>query len=730
MNKILELTKKLKEFDYYDRFSVSPDGTLVAYVIRHKPAESHFVDLIAFNGTPFTSMGSELWLTNLMTGETNLVSGKNSWRPVWSPNSHSLAFYSDKNGFPQLWVYCVKELKLKLASEFKIKSSYSQQDKSCWHQNNKIIYFPADIKKENLTINRKQDFQPPVKVFKSPIYGNKMEETKLISDFCIANIMSTNLDTEKTELLVSHEHVSKPAFIKISTTGNFLSYISSLTPDDSPSNYISSLWVRSLNENANPQLIDVDIDVHAALRNLPFLWVNKQDKLIYIKKGKLYLTDLTNETPETKLILDSDKYYLSDKFLQINEGNKVIASIKTYDDHYVTSIIIIDIENNESPIVIDLNDYQKYTNIKSVIQFSEKLTIITQDNKTSETIALTFDNKMNDPIINNYSYCNFNHSVPINEHQLVSYYEDPHKSPNLVLLEEKLNIIKSLTNINPDIGPLPRYSLQVVSTPLTTTSGKKLVIRTSVLIPTVKPKAAIVYIYPGSIQSTHIGEFGAGLTSHVFPHLMYLEQGYAVILPDMPFDNSGVDNLLDEFTSLLIPQLENACQSLNLSMNNLGLIGHSFGGYSVAGIICKSPIFKAAVAISGIYDLGATYGYIHKHGNFFHRRYVEEGQGGMGHPPWQNIQRYIENSPYYLADKMSTPLLIVHGEIDATCPVVEAEKLFTALDRLGKTVELAIYQQEEHVLHEWKLENYTDAANRVLAHFNDFILSGSDTRIS
>lgn len=58
---------------------------------------------------------------------------------------------------------------------------------------------------------------------------------------------------------------------------------------------------------------------------------------------------------------------------------------------------------------------------------------------------------------------------------------------------------------------------------------------------------------------------------------------------------------------------------------------------------------------------------------------------------WDNWMRYFNNSPYWLADKIHTPFLMVHGEKDETCHVQEAKKMFTALKRLEREVQLAIY---------------------------------------
>ncbi len=86
----------------------------------------------------------------------------------------------------------------------------------------------------------------------------------------------------------------------------------------------------------------------------------------------------------------------------------------------------------------------------------------------------------------------------------------------------------------------------------------------------------------------------------------------------------------------------------------------------------------------------------------------------MGQPPWSDVRRYVENSPYFRADRVHTPILIIHGRDDDGCPVEVAEKMFGALKRLDRTVQLAIYENQGHVIYEWDQERAIDAAQRML----------------
>ena len=102
--------------------------------------------------------------------------------------------------------------------------------------------------------------------------------------------------------------------------------------------------------------------------------------------------------------------------------------------------------------------------------------------------------------------------------------------------------------------------------------------------------------------------------------------------------------------------------------------------------------------------------------------------------PMQPMKRGVlhpfENSPYYLADKIYTPLLLLHGEVDTTCPVIEARKMFTALKRLKREAELAIYPGQGHVMHEWNQASSLDGSIRVVSFFNKYLFNHNTVKDS
>jgi dipeptidyl aminopeptidase/acylaminoacyl peptidase len=102
----------------------------------------------------------------------------------------------------------------------------------------------------------------------------------------------------------------------------------------------------------------------------------------------------------------------------------------------------------------------------------------------------------------------------------------------------------------------------------------------------------------------------------------------------------------------------------------------------------------------------------------------------MGQPPWSDLRRYLDNSPYFRADRLHTPILLIHGRDDSGCPAEDAERMFSALKRLGRTAQLAVYEGQGHVIYEWEPRQAADAAERVLDFLRRHLASDRDQSIN
>jgi dipeptidyl aminopeptidase/acylaminoacyl peptidase len=155
--------------------------------------------------------------------------------------------------------------------------------------------------------------------------------------------------------------------------------------------------------------------------------------------------------------------------------------------------------------------------------------------------------------------------------------------------------------------------------------------------------------------------------------------------------------------------------------DRLGVVGHSFGGYSVLSLIVQTKRFKAALDADGMGDLVSAYGQMGRDGTAFETSITEQGRGMLGGTPWQFRERYVENSPLFYFDRVETPLLIVHGAEDKSVAPFLGDQVFVALRRLGKEVEYAKYESEEHSPLYWSYPNQMDVGKRMIDWFGRYL---------
>ena len=128
--------------------------------------------------------------------------------------------------------------------------------------------------------------------------------------------------------------------------------------------------------------------------------------------------------------------------------------------------------------------------------------------------------------------------------------------------------------------------------------------------------------------------------------------------------------------------------------DRLGVMGASYGGYMTSWIVTQTGRFKAASTGASLNDLTDEY-YLSDGGEFMADYFKR---------PWENAEGYAAHSPLTFADRVTTPLLIQHGERDQRVPIAGAWKFYRALKARGKTVEFDIYPRGGHVLFEPMLE--------------------------
>ncbi|MCL1142828.1 alpha/beta hydrolase family protein [Shewanella gaetbuli] len=121
----------------------------------------------------------------------------------------------------------------------------------------------------------------------------------------------------------------------------------------------------------------------------------------------------------------------------------------------------------------------------------------------------------------------------------------------------------------------------------------------------------------------------------------------------------------------------------------VGNMGASYGGFMTMYLATQTDIFAASMSHAGISNLSSYWG----HGWW---GYGYSGVASRGSFPWNNPELYVDQSPLYQADKITTPLLLIHGNADTNVPVGESHYMYTALKLLDKEVELVEFNDQDH----------------------------------
>lgn len=228
----------------------------------------------------------------------------------------------------------------------------------------------------------------------------------------------------------------------------------------------------------------------------------------------------------------------------------------------------------------------------------------------------------------------------------------------------------------------------------------------------------IVYYYGGT---TPVGrDFGGR-----YPKELYAAHGFVVLV----LQPSGAIGFGQEFSAdhvnawgiktaeeIIEGTKKFAAEHSFVDSQKIGCIGASYGGFMTQYLLTQTDIFAAAISHAGISSISSYWGE-----GFWGYAYSAEASANSF--PWNNKDLYINQSPLFSADKVVTPLLLLHGSDDTNVPVGESIQMFTALKLLGKPVELIQFDGEDHFI--LKYSRRVQWTNSILAWFTMY-LKGED----
>ncbi|MDZ7393200.1 MAG: S9 family peptidase [candidate division KSB1 bacterium] len=149
----------------------------------------------------------------------------------------------------------------------------------------------------------------------------------------------------------------------------------------------------------------------------------------------------------------------------------------------------------------------------------------------------------------------------------------------------------------------------------------------------------------------------------------------------------------------------------------MGIIGLGYGGYMVNWAVTQTDRFRAAVSLSGVFNLTCTGGGPER--DAWNLTY-------LGTHCWLDSKPYVERSPLFYARFIETPVLLLQGEQDRVADGEHAEEMARILTALGKNVDLVVYPREGHCL-DSDPEHVVDWMERILAWFDRHVLTAASS---
>ena len=255
--------------------------------------------------------------------------------------------------------------------------------------------------------------------------------------------------------------------------------------------------------------------------------------------------------------------------------------------------------------------------------------------------------------------------------------------------------------------------------PFTTEAGQETQLR-CILPPDYRDgerRPAVLWVYPGFKAASDMAHRQHLLNDPGMFNLHLLAaRGYVVIVPSMPYDKANLcESVLADY---LTDSAHSACNAVveagYVDPDRIHVAGHSLGGWATLVLLTKSKAFRSGIAMAGTSNLLSQTDDV----RFRFDSIVDDSRApGMSAnyhidtPPWKALDTYLRNSPLFSAEKISAPVLMLHGDQDYV-EIGQSEQMFAALRSLGKPAEFVRYWGEGHVFE--SPANIRDAWERII----------------
>jgi len=280
------------------------------------------------------------------------------------------------------------------------------------------------------------------------------------------------------------------------------------------------------------------------------------------------------------------------------------------------------------------------------------------------------------------------------KNQLLVRIESKNDFPNYFIRDLNTNKLNQITEFENPFAPIQDVHKEVI----TYNREDGLELTGTLYLPVGYDKKAkekmpmILWAYPREYKDkSSASQNTSNPNEFTYPYwgspIYWVNKGY-VVLDDaaFPIVGEGDEEPNDTFRKQLVDNAKAAIDAVDdmgfIDRERVAVGGHSYGAFMVANLLSHSNLFAAGIARSGAYNRTLTpFGFQSEQRSY-----------------WEAPDVYNTMSPFMHADKMKTPLLLVHGEADnnsGTYPL-QSKRYFNALKGLGATVRLVMLPKESH----------------------------------
>ncbi len=200
-------------------------------------------------------------------------------------------------------------------------------------------------------------------------------------------------------------------------------------------------------------------------------------------------------------------------------------------------------------------------------------------------------------------------------------------------------------------------------------------------------------------------------------YMFYASRGYVIFVPDIRY-TPGIPG--ESAYNYVCSGVEAVCRRYpNIDKKRIGIDGQSWGGYQTAYLVTRTDMFACAGSGAPVANMTSAFGGIRWESGDSRQGQYEQGQSRIGRNLWEAPELYIYNSPVFHADRVTTPLLIMHNDADGAVPWYQGIEMFMALRRLQKPVWMLEYNGEAHNLKERR--NRKDITRRLQQFFDHYL---------